>query len=523
MGGSSRRRVLSRSCFAAATVALVAGAFPARGVAQEPGPRPKIFSTTASAIAVDFFPDQEGGLTPIAETFHMQFVTGTSSMSSSNGPTARSSIAHPGNGITQGPANACPFVPGIQTSVVAGFNEGGGEAIGEPLQELFDQLNAELKPLYDTCTYTKWPFTSQADGFTPEASTVGALAFGEPGGALHGEGGGAHASIFEDGTSATDATISGLRIAPLPGGGATGLPVPPAIADVLTQLNGGAAPVDTAVFTVGSIESTTANLFEGTVAVSRTTSRLTGLRLLGGIVTIDSITSIAEARYAADADPVGTSSTVVEGVTVLGQAATIDDNGVHPTDDPSDESLNQALGSVGATLRLVGATQAFDDRGFMTARSDGVTFEFNRAVETGVTLPPPPPNPISATSPSLDGTYFVRYNFASVRSRAFARELSLGGGSVGGSTSLLPTGSAGAPLPAPSGTATPSGFTGGTLAAAPPAAPGAPTTEAGSPIGFTLNFDLRWLYLAFTLGTLGICIAPRWMLPARLPTTRAVR
>jgi len=39
-----------------------------------------------------------------------------------------------------------------------------------------------------------------------------------------------------------------------------------------------------------------------------------------------------------------------------------------------------------------------------------------------------------------------------------------------------------------------------------------------SNIGFLgLNFDLRWLYLAFTLVAFGMCIAPKFALSARLP------
>jgi hypothetical protein len=36
-----------------------------------------------------------------------------------------------------------------------------------------------------------------------------------------------------------------------------------------------------------------------------------------------------------------------------------------------------------------------------------------------------------------------------------------------------------------------------------------------------LDFDLRWLYLAFTLAAFGMCVAPRLVLPARLPGLKA--
>ena len=76
--GATVRRVMSRLCFAAAAAALLAAFIPTGAGAQTPAPRPKVFSTSANAIAVDYWPDQEGGLTPISETFHMSFVTGAS-------------------------------------------------------------------------------------------------------------------------------------------------------------------------------------------------------------------------------------------------------------------------------------------------------------------------------------------------------------------------------------------------------------------------------------------------------------
>jgi hypothetical protein len=108
--------------------------------------------------------------------------------------------------------------------------------------------------------------------------------------------------------------------------------------------------------------------------------------------------------------------------------------------------------------------------------------------------------------------YFVRYNLASVSSRALARNLAAPSVSAGGAftqgTSSAPLGGAGAA----------SGFTGST-ASAPAAslAPASPDTNASNTGFLGLDFDLRWLYLAFTLAGFGMCIAPKLVLPARLP------
>jgi len=40
----------------------------------------------------------------------------------------------------------------------------------------------------------------------------------------------------------------------------------------------------------------------------------------------------------------------------------------------------------------------------------------------------------------------------------------------------------------------------------------------GSVVGARIGADLRWLYIAMTLAGVGLCLAPRLTLPARLPT-----
>jgi hypothetical protein len=502
---------LSRSCFGAAVIAFVAAVIPFGANAQTAAPRPKVFSTATNAIGVDYVPDQEGGLTPIKDTFHMQFVTGVSSMSSSNGPAAKATVADPGNGATQGPANGCPAVPGAEEGVAQGFIDNGAGFIGTPLLDAIKASNKELQPIYDACTSAKWPFIAQADGFSPDKSTDGSLGFGAPSGQLNGEGGAAHAHIEKDGTSSTDSTMSGLKIAPLPGSSTGGLPLPAPVSAAIVAANGGKA-LDTSLFTVGSIQSTTANLFDGSATVSHAESRLNGVRLIGGLMTIDSITSIADVHFTVGGDAIGTSSTTVQGAKVLGQPVTIDDKGVHP--DGNSQASTQSLQDAGLSVKLVGASNGPDSKGFMTAQSQGIVVEFTQPVDNAPTLPPPPDNPLTKTSPSVNGVYFVHYNLATVASKALARNLASAVKSSSGGLTLSPSNP-------PTGSAAPSGFTGGTAKA--PASALAPADDSGpSNASFLgLDFDLRWLYLAFTLAAFGMCVAPRLVLPARLPGLKA--
>jgi hypothetical protein len=484
--------VTARACFGAAAIAFVAGVFPAIATAQTAAaPRPKVFAAASDAIGLDYVPDQQGGLTPIKDTFHMQFVNGYSSMSSTSGPMASAAVADPGNGATQGPAAACPII---------------GESFGDAA--------TPFMPFITACTSAKWPFTVRADGLNPDRRTEGSTDFGGSNGQVSGQGGSAHAVVNPDGTSLTDATMAGLRLSPLPGGGATGVPLPGGIPALPGQT---AAPLDTSVFTEGSIQASTRNYFEGSTAVTHSESVVSGVRMLGGLASIDSITSVAEVRYAPGAAPVGTSSTTVQGFTVLGQPATITDQGVQGQGSPDavNDALNQALNAQGLFIRLVPAVQEQDASGFMTARAQGVVIDYSKDVQTGVSVPPPPSTPLTPTSPSVNGVYFVRYNFASVHAKALVRDLP----AVTPAKISVPTVSGGG-----SGSTTASGFTGGSTAAPTPApALGSNPGEdfLTKPTLFGLNFDLRWLYLAFTLAGFGMCIAPRLVLPARLPGQQA--
>ena len=179
MIATKARRLIGRTCLIGAAVALVAAVAPWHANAQSAGgsDHPQLFSTTSEAVGVDYFPDQEGGLTPIEETFHSQFVSGKSTMSSSNGPSAHAAVVDPGAGATKGPPLAC------------------GQLAPLP------QAIPEFAPIFDACQNAKWPFLADADDFNTDPSTAGGVGLGTPNGPLYGQGGEAHAHVGDDDTS----------------------------------------------------------------------------------------------------------------------------------------------------------------------------------------------------------------------------------------------------------------------------------------------------------------------------------
>jgi hypothetical protein len=132
---------------------------------------------------------------------------------------------------------------------------------------------------------------------------------------------------------------------------------------------------------------------------------------------------------------------------------------------------------------------------------------------------PPLPGPLGDID--VNGAYGVRLQIGTTGVRGFADAFGRstpittppsgsGGGGGGASTGGTPTGGGG-------------GGGGGVVAAPTTAASAPPTTAAAEPepAGFLEDLfaeRLGFLYLSFTLAALALCLAPRFSLPARLPS-----
>ena len=480
---------MARTCLIGAGLVLAASFVPWPAAAQtgsstsssSDSARPRVFTSSASATALEFFPDRNNGFT-IPEAARIRFAMGDSATSQSNGPTATAGVLSPGGGVTKGPGQICGLASG-------------------PVADNLPQLSF----LFDACLNFHWPFSVDADEFQPDAATAGSTDIGQPNDLLFGQLGSAHARIDQETfASSTEASIGSLRLNPLPGAGSTGLPLPS------LPLPGGAV-VDPSVFSVGSLTASTSNAFDGQTLVAHAEAHVGGIRLLGGLVTIDSIASVAESRSADGQPPVGTSSVTVQGVTVAGQRASIGSDGVVIGDtgngDPNalNSALNQLLNAAGISIRLIGANQEQTAAGIMNATATGVEIDFAHELDFKNT-------PLADLG--LTDVYTAKLIFASVSAGDLARNITIS----------VPKVKVGSTISPGSSTSThAAGFSGGSAVGTPQAAPAseapAATTATGERAGF-LGIDpgrIKFLYLSFTLVALGLCISPRLTLPARFP------
>jgi hypothetical protein len=105
-------------------------------------------------------------------------------------------------------------------------------------------------------------------------------------------------------------------------------------------------------FAFGSAVTKTRNAIESGKAVSTARSRVTGINV-GGVVKIDSVTT--EARASNDGkDAESGGSTVVEGLEIGGQPATVDERGVHVGEEGSENPLSDPVAQLNEGMKESG-------------------------------------------------------------------------------------------------------------------------------------------------------------------------
>ena len=473
---------------AAAAVSFVA--FATGAEAQDPpSDRPDGYAGAASAQALGAALITPA-LVPVEGLFDLGFVEGRGTYDASN-QEGRASLVFPGNGAISGPSLLCgTFLgPNIPPEGLVLFG-----------------------PILDTCGQYQYPLAVYVDSLSPDGSTDGGLQLGaltDPV-SLGAVGASAHAG---DDATTTEAEISDLRLLGLPAIG--GL-------ESLFELASLPVPDDTLVSVEAMRATTDQRIVDGALVVDANAT-VTGLRLLGGLVRIGSIVSHSRLESRSGEEPVITTDLEVGGVELAGQPATITEDGaVVGSGAPTGPILQQLLGGVVDAVQDAGLriTALPEDEG----ESGGIPFAGVGGLLIEFTTPlaglPPLPGPLGDID--VNGAYGVRLQVGTTGVRGFADAFGSDDPPITSPASSGGGGSTGAPS---GGGGTSGGGTGTGRPVTPTtAAVTTPTTVAEAepePAGFLEDLfaeRLAFLYLSFTLTAMALCLAPRFSLPARLPS-----
>ncbi|MDP1794789.1 MAG: choice-of-anchor P family protein, partial [Acidimicrobiales bacterium] len=383
----------------AAICAVVAFTSPNVGAADEEVvddvgeeiPPPEVFSGNASARAITVSVAQQYPLVPVEDLLTFIALEGQSAFSSS-ARSARASLFFPGQGGIVGPSLACGTFGA--------------------------QFPAEFKPILDTCLRYQYPLSVVADDSQPDAASTGSLALGAPTDDISGEATTAKAHAAEDGVS-SDAAMIALRVIGIPPFGPLNLPIPQ------LQLDGSVASADI-------VTARTDQRIVSGALVTRATTTISGLKLVGGIVRIGSIDSVSETRDDGQGGRTATADLDVSGVTVAGQPAKITNKGIVVNDPKNPTPLNKALfdqannlvKQFGIKVTALKTEETLESDGPAVASVGGVLVEFTRNV-TGLPLLPSPIAP--GQQLELNGQYTVSVQLAQTGAKSTAANFGLDG------------------------------------------------------------------------------------------------
>jgi hypothetical protein len=476
-GMSRARRAVRRVCLAAsAGCVLLAVALPALAQDDGAGPRPAVWHGTAAARGVTVEVNRDA-LLPVPNALRFVALEGQSSYDSDN-QTARGSLLYPGEGVLQGPNLVCGTF---------------GSA-----------FPPEAKPLLDLCATYSFPLSVAANNSNPVVSSVGSEHLGKPTDPISLDATAARAQATPELTS-SDAVLADLKVLGLP------------TFDVLPLLPIQELQLDPSVLAVeGGSARTSQRIDDRGVLVVQSTTVLTGVKLLGGLVQIGSIRSTSKITDDGTGTRTSDASFEATGVTVAGLPAQITEDGLvlggpagatGPLQQQLMSVLQPLLETLGVRVSLLGTHESTDENGQAVAAAHGLLLEVAINAEGLPTVPGP------LGDIELNGTYIG--------------SLELGATEAAGAASVFDdetpspdTGGGGVDLGQ-------GGFDGGPgggldLGPAAPSAPGgdvAPPAARPEPAASVDLFGgrLELLYVAFALAVLGLCIAPRLAVPPRLP------
>ena len=485
MGGTLRRRARQTFLALAATSLLLAFVSPSAGAqSDDDSPAPEVFGANASARAISINLDR-AGLLPVPDVFNFMALEGVGEFGSSS-QQARASLLFPGNGALLGPSLACGTFGA--------------------------QFPAQFKPILDQCLKYNYPLTVFADSFNPDSSTAGSLALGKATDDVSADVTTARAHATPRATT-TDAVLNDLRVLGVPPFGPVAIP--------------GASDLklDTSIADVDHATSRTDQRVAGGGIVTTAKVTLSGIKLVGGLIRIKSLTS--ESTVTDDANGKRTSAATfhASGVTVAGQPAEITNKGLALKD--ANTQINGVLKALNITVALLPTEET---KGSATeaakANVGGLIVSMARDVQG---LPavkfPDPSGQIPVNNLDLNGLYTLTVQLGLTGVLGSANNygaddagLTDNGGALGTDVGGDFTDNGGGFDDSGSGFDS-NGDSGGNVAVG-PTRPLGNGTQSGTLVRSLANdFGGRigFLYLALMFAVLALCIAPRLALPARLP------
>jgi len=481
VGGGVRRRA-RRACFVAAAVCLLLSLVAAPSPAQEDDivPPPEVFRGAATAQVASVQVDSDPPLLPVNDLFRFIVLDGASVFESST-RSARASLFFPGNGLILGPNLLCGTFGGA--------------------------FPPEFKPILDLCLQYKYPLTVFADEFQPDGASSGAIALGAPTDPVSGTAVRASAHAAED-SATSDAALQDLRVLGLPALG-TVLPLVPGLT------------VDTSLLSVDSAVSRTNQRIEQGSLLVDAEATMSGISLIGGLIRIGAVRS--ESHVTDDSHGVRTaeSSLEVSGVTVAGVPSQITEDGLvlgsptgalGPLIQQLQTQVNDLLRALGIKITVLAAEQDTDVDAGAVASAGGLLIEVAQPL-SGL---PSIPGPLGDIDPNAIYKASVQLGATAARASAFAFDPDAPPSDDGGSTDLgVDFGGSGGDLgigPLPD------------LPSVPPAVTppdGSDTPGSSGLISDIFDDRLGLVYLALMFSVLGLCLAPRLIVPARLPGLRS--
>lgn len=493
---------LRRACFGAAALLVVTAAVApviAKAASDPDADRPTVWKGVADAAAVHAQADSKNGVLPVYQPFFANF------------PDA-STIWDPGTAY----ARASTYYPGPT----------GVNSLNLICDQVMTQIFApgRLPPNADDpiCKPApKYPLTAEADNVNPDVRVDGSQAIGTGSPLVVTA---TSAIAHADRTSVYgDAVIGSVDLVGTPSMASASLAFRRQAASILQGPVAAAAvrpqASDNSSLHIDSSVAHTKEVYDtdGALLVAAT-STLKGISLAGGTVQIASLKSTSTSRTDGRGIATHDEHITLDGVSVQGQPAAIDETGVHvggssSSAKPLTDALNAALTGMGAKITLASATGDVDASNpkTVTSNAQGLVFYIEQLL------------PI----PNATDVYYATFTLGAAGTRASAAN------ERGSSPPAEEAPIGGVTGPSDQSSSAPSSDIPASFDAGTPGTPGSAFTSTtgrkgrtavlgkrgvlgqleAELAGFSIAHRFELVYLAFAFAFVGVCLSSRLLVP----------